>query len=132
MYRFQFLRFHTTVYQFSSRLAITKLDILDTFPELKICVGYQLDGEDLPSFPADHSKLEKVEPVYLTVKVFISWTCTPPSTSYSHYLPNFTPNHPLHIVIIIQILHAIIHFIIITWRTVTSQNNHIWKWIVSV
>lgn len=57
-----------------TKLAITKLDILDTFPELKICVGYQLDGEDLPSFPADHSKLEKVEPVYLTVKGWLSST----------------------------------------------------------
>jgi len=51
-----------------TRLAVTKLDILDTFKELKVCVGYKLDGKDLLSFPADHALLERIEPVYTTIK----------------------------------------------------------------
>jgi len=55
-------------------LAVTKLDILDTFQELKVCVGYKLDGKDLPSFPADHALLERIEPVYTTIKGWDSST----------------------------------------------------------
>lgn len=45
-------------------LAITRLDILDTLPELKICVGYTYNGETVKGFPASLELLEKVEPVY--------------------------------------------------------------------
>ena len=39
-------------------LAITRLDILDTFKELKICVGYKLNGKDVEGFPANLKDLE--------------------------------------------------------------------------
>jgi adenylosuccinate synthase len=48
-------------------LAITKLDVLDTFEELKLASGYSLDGERISSFPDDASDLERVEPVYETL-----------------------------------------------------------------
>ena len=48
-------------------LAVTKLDVLDSLPELKLAVAYQLDGERLGSFPPDVSALERVEPVYETM-----------------------------------------------------------------
>ena len=36
---------------FLHRLALTKLDILDVFPEIKVGVAYKLDGEIIPHFP---------------------------------------------------------------------------------
>lgn len=46
------------------RLAITKLDVLDTFPELHICTGYKLDGKSLKDFPTEPETLSRVIPVY--------------------------------------------------------------------
>jgi adenylosuccinate synthase len=49
-------------------LAVTKLDVLDTLPELKIATAYRMpDGSVERSFPADTWSLSKVEPVYETV-----------------------------------------------------------------
>jgi adenylosuccinate synthase len=45
-------------------LAVTKLDVLDTFAEIPVCVAYRLDGEPLDSMPADLERIERVEPVY--------------------------------------------------------------------
>lgn len=48
-------------------LAITRLDILDTFKEVKICVGYTLHGKPYEGFPANLKDLEACEPVYETL-----------------------------------------------------------------
>ncbi|NXE22309.1 PURA2 synthetase, partial [Ardeotis kori] len=48
-------------------LALTKLDILDVFPEIKIGVAYKLDGEIIPHFPANQEVLNKVEVQYETL-----------------------------------------------------------------
>jgi adenylosuccinate synthase len=45
-------------------LAVTKLDVLDTFAELKVCTAYEADGEVYHSFPYDLALLERVKPVY--------------------------------------------------------------------
>src|SRR5438128_9200723 len=45
-------------------LAVTKLDVLDTFPEIPVGVGYRLDGEIVDSMPADVERIERVEPIY--------------------------------------------------------------------
>lgn len=45
-------------------LAITRLDILDKLPKLKICVGYRYNGEVLNEYPASLKVLAKVEPIY--------------------------------------------------------------------
>jgi len=45
-------------------LAVTKLDVLDTFAEVPVCVGYRLDGEPHDSMPAEVERLGRVEPVY--------------------------------------------------------------------
>ena len=47
-------------------LAVTKLDVLDDFDELRLAVSYRLDGEPLDRFPDSASELERVEPVYET------------------------------------------------------------------
>lgn len=45
-------------------VVITRLDILDTLPELKICTGYKADGKTIDHFPASIKTLEKCEAVY--------------------------------------------------------------------
>ncbi len=49
-------------------IALTKLDVLDDFHELKICVGYKLDGEEIDYFPSATSLQAKVVPIYETIK----------------------------------------------------------------
>jgi len=43
---------------------ITKLDVLDTFPTIKICTAYQLHGKIVHSMPASMSDLAACEPIY--------------------------------------------------------------------
>lgn len=50
-----------------SEIALTKMDVLDTFDEIKICTAYKLDGKVLKSIPADADTLERVETVYETM-----------------------------------------------------------------
>ncbi|ODR96741.1 adenylosuccinate synthetase [Methyloceanibacter superfactus] len=45
-------------------IALTKLDVLDTLPELKICTGYTLDGKEIEYLPAAQIQQARVEPVY--------------------------------------------------------------------
>ena len=45
-------------------IALTKLDVLDGFPSLKICTGYRLRGENLGYLPAESSAQALVEPEY--------------------------------------------------------------------
>jgi adenylosuccinate synthase len=47
-------------------LALTKLDILDGLPELKVCVAYRLDGRKIDYLPASERAQAEVEPVYET------------------------------------------------------------------
>lgn len=49
-------------------LAVTKLDVLDTLPELRVATGYRMpDGSHTDVFPADTWSLSSVEPVYETL-----------------------------------------------------------------
>ena len=54
-------------------IALTKLDVLDGFEEIKICVGYKLDGEEMSYLPADAAAQTRIEPVYETLE---GWTET--------------------------------------------------------
>ena len=47
-----------------SELAITKLDILDVFDTLKVCVAYDVDGERVEHLPYHQSALHKATPIY--------------------------------------------------------------------
>jgi adenylosuccinate synthase len=44
--------------------AITRLDILDILPSLKICVAYELDGEKIDYFPGNIAALARCKPIY--------------------------------------------------------------------
>lgn len=48
-------------------VALTKLDVLDALEEVKVCVGYRLDGREIDYFPAVASELKRIEPVYETL-----------------------------------------------------------------
>lgn len=52
-------------------LALTKLDILSGYDEIRICTGYEVDGEVIDNFPTGH-RLDIAKPVYETVK---GWNC---------------------------------------------------------
>jgi adenylosuccinate synthase len=49
-------------------IALTKLDVLDGLEEIKVCVGYMLDGRKIDYFPAGQGAQARVEPIYETVE----------------------------------------------------------------
>jgi adenylosuccinate synthase len=48
-------------------LALTKLDILDGWRDIKVCVGYRLDGREIDYLPASERAQARAEPVYETI-----------------------------------------------------------------
>ncbi len=55
-------------------MALTKLDVLDTLKEIKVCVGYEIDGEAINTFPAVSHELRHIEPIYKVLKGWESET----------------------------------------------------------
>ena len=49
-------------------IALTKLDILDGFDEIKVGVGYRLDGREIDYLPASQGAQARVEPIYETLE----------------------------------------------------------------
>ncbi len=56
-------------------IALTKLDVLDGFKELKVCVGYDLDGERIERLPAGQNAQERVKPIWETFQGWTQSTC---------------------------------------------------------
>jgi adenylosuccinate synthase len=52
-------------------IALTKLDVLDAIGEIKVCIGYELDGARLDRLPAGQAAQTKVVPIYETLD---GWT----------------------------------------------------------
>jgi adenylosuccinate synthase len=52
-------------------IALTKLDVLDGFAEIKVCVAYDLDGQRIDSLPAGQNAQARVKPIY---ESFEGWT----------------------------------------------------------
>lgn len=64
-----------------SSLCVTKLDVLDGLESIKVCVGYELNGEKIEDFPLDIALLDKCIPIY---QEFSGWqTSTIGITNYS-------------------------------------------------
>jgi adenylosuccinate synthase len=65
--------FDAPVVRYSARingltaLAVTKLDVLDSFDRIPVAVAYELDGTRLDEMPSDASALGRVRPVYETL-----------------------------------------------------------------
>lgn len=71
-------------------VAITKLDVLDTFDEIKVCVSYEIDGKKINSYPTDFRKLARVTPIYETLP---GWKCSTTSCSSIDELPSKTRDY---------------------------------------
>jgi adenylosuccinate synthase len=56
-------------------LALTKLDVLDTLEEIKICVAYKYEGNVIKTFPSEMRMLENCEPVYESFPGWQEATC---------------------------------------------------------
>ena len=54
-------------------IALTKIDVLDAFEEIKICVGYNLNGQQIDYFPSSEFDQEKIEPIF---ESFEGWKST--------------------------------------------------------
>ena len=54
-------------------IALTKIDVLDTFKEIKVCVGYNLNGQQIDYFPSSEFDQDKIEPIY---ESFAGWNST--------------------------------------------------------
>jgi len=50
-----------------NELALTKMDVLNGFEEIKLCTGYDINGEHTDIFSLDLSDIEAVKPVYKTM-----------------------------------------------------------------
>lgn len=59
-------RFAAEINGFTS-VALTKLDVLDTLDEIKVCTGYKLGGRTCESLPAVSQDLRRIEPIYATL-----------------------------------------------------------------
>jgi adenylosuccinate synthase len=57
-----------------TEIALTKLDVLDTFEEVKVCVAYKINGEMIRNYPDTVERLAQVEPVYETLSGWMSST----------------------------------------------------------
>ena len=64
---------------------ITKLDVLDTFPTIKICTAYNLHGKIVHSLPATLSDLAACEPIYEEIE---GWQCNTTGISTYEELPS--------------------------------------------
>ncbi len=49
-------------------ISLTKLDVLDGLGELKICVGYKLNGQEIDYYPASQLEQAEIEPIYETME----------------------------------------------------------------
>ncbi|MDQ3129319.1 MAG: adenylosuccinate synthase, partial [Acidobacteriota bacterium] len=55
-------------------VALTKLDVLDALEEIKVCVGYEIDGARVDTFPAVSQDLQRIKPIYETLEGWKSET----------------------------------------------------------
>src|SRR5690606_20193577 len=67
-----------------SEVAVTKLDVLDAFDEVKICVAYEIDGRRADHLPADQRALHEAVPVYET---FPGWNTDTAGATEPDHLP---------------------------------------------
>jgi len=58
---------YTAALSGADEITVMLLDVLSGLPELKICVGYNVEGKTRTTFPSDSYELEKCQPVYETL-----------------------------------------------------------------
>ncbi|MCU0857173.1 MAG: adenylosuccinate synthase [Pontiellaceae bacterium] len=67
-----------------NRWALMKMDVLDGFETIKVCVAYECDGERLQTVPASISRLSRCKPVY---EEFKGWNCSTRDATAFEELP---------------------------------------------
>ena len=67
-----------------SELAITKLDVLDSFDSIKVCVAYEVDGQRIDRMPDNQSVIHKCTPVYEELP---GWKTDVTAATEPHHLP---------------------------------------------
>ncbi len=72
------------------RAAITKLDVLSYLDEIKVCVGYEINGKKLKSYPNNVNLLQQVSPIYETLP---GWKVDISSIKYYDELPTQTKDY---------------------------------------
>lgn len=75
---------HSCMISGITKLAITKLDVLNGLPEIKVCTHYTLNGEKIDYFPASIEDVSACRPVY---KTFKGWTTMNPASQKFSDLP---------------------------------------------
>ncbi len=70
--------------------AITKLDVLSEFENIKVCVGYEYNGKKLKTFPTDFERLNNVKTIY---EVLPGWNKDLSSCKHYDELPGATKDY---------------------------------------
>ncbi len=64
--------------------ALTKLDVMDVFPKIKMCVAYELDGKRIEYVPSSAAELARVKPIYEEMD---GWMCETSNVTRIEDLP---------------------------------------------
>jgi adenylosuccinate synthase len=98
---------------------VTKLDVLDTFPTIKICTAYQLRGKLVHSLPANQSDLAACEPVYEEVE---GWQCDTSNICVYGDLPQAAKNYLKRIEELLETPIAMVSISPLRGRTIQVQD----------
>ena len=71
-------------------IALTKLDVLDTLDEIKVCIGYEIDGKRIDTFPAVSHDLRLIKPIYETLQ---GWRSDTVGTTEFEKLPELSQKY---------------------------------------
>ena len=71
-------------------IALTKLDVLDEFDEIKMCIQYELDGKKIDYLPASVEDQLKIKPIY---KTFPGWKVSTNGVKNMDDLPDNAKNY---------------------------------------
>ena len=71
-------------------IALTKLDVLDEFDEIKMCIHYELDGKKIDYLPTSSKDQFKVKPIY---KTFPGWKTSTQGVRKINELPEKARNY---------------------------------------
>ncbi len=71
-------------------IALTKLDVLDEFDEIKMCIHYELDGKKIDYLPTSSKDQFKVKPIY---KTFPGWKTSTQGVRNINELPEKARNY---------------------------------------
>lgn len=85
---------HSCILSGITQLAITKLDVLNNLPHIKICTHYQLNGKKIDYFPANINEVKQCTPLYTEFK---GWKTIDPQPSKMSDLPK-EAQHYLHFI----------------------------------